>query len=290
MRNNRKALLALALIALLLLCACGRKEEPAPLELPSGTSEAQPQEQPAQEQTQQEPQRQVQEGSLDIQEPTATAAPVDGAASQMARRVDPDGRMIALTFDDGPGAGTQRILRALNDVDGRATFCMVGERLENYGDTAKQVAAQGSEIATHTWDHQDLTKLDETRVRRELRDSLDAIERTAGVRPTLLRPPYGSVNEEVKAICREMGLKIANWNVDPEDWKTRDAEDIRAHVLEHARDGAIVLCHDLYSETAEAMEGAIRELDARGYQLVTVSELLDARANGGKSGRVYYAA
>ncbi len=265
---KRFGMLALLLAAALALCGCGRKE-PEKLD--------------------------VQQGTLHIAEPSATAVPVDGGAeagagAQTARSIDPEGRMIALTFDDGPGPGTRRILRALDDVGGRATFCMVASRLDWCGETAREVAAQGSEIATHTWDHRDLTKLSEERVRRELRDSLDAIERTAGVRPTVLRPPYGSVNEAVKSACRELGLRIANWNVDPEDWRTRDAEGIREHVLGRAQDGEIVLCHDLYPETASAMEDAIRELDARGFQLVTVSELLDARAEGGIAGEVYYAA
>ena len=198
--------------------------------------------------------------------------------------------MIALTFDDGPSAGTRRILKALDEVDGRATFCMVANRLGEYAQTARKVAEQGSEIATHTWDHPNLTKLGASELRQELKKSLNAIEKTTGVRPTVLRPPYGSVNSEVREACAELGLVIANWNIDPEDWKTRDAASIRNHILSNAKDGAIVVCHDLYPETASAMESAIRTLSDRGYQLVTVSELLDARAGGGTAGKLYYAA
>ena len=263
--SNRKwkLLLAAALLAALMLSACGREKR---------------------------------EEGLTIESPTATAAPVADAAPEdaesaaEARNVDPEGKLIALTFDDGPGAGTRRILDALDEVGGRATFCMVGNRLDDYADTARAVAGQGSEIATHTWDHSNLTKLSGARVRRELEDSVSAIERATGVRPRVLRPPYGSVNGTVRDACAELGLVIANWNIDPEDWKTRDAADICGHVLSHAKDGGIVVCHDLYPETASAMEGAIRELSERGYQLVTVSELLEARADGGAAGRVYYAA
>lgn len=198
--------------------------------------------------------------------------------------------MIALTFDDGPGAGTQRILRALDAVDGRATFCMVGNRVGEYAQTARKVAEQGSEIATHSWAHPNLTRLSAAQVRAELERSMDAIERVTGVRPTVLRPPYGSVDATVRAACRELGLVIANWNVDPEDWRVRNAEQVYRHVVDNARDGAIVVCHDLYPETAAAMESAVKELSARGYQLVTVSELLEARAGGGEAGRLYFAA
>ena len=122
--SNRKwkLLLAAALVAALALCACGREKRG--------------------------------EEGLTIESPTATAAPVadaapeDAGSAAEARSVDPEGKLIALTFDDGPGAGTRRILDALDEVGGRATFCMVGNRLDDYADTARAVAGQGSEIAT----------------------------------------------------------------------------------------------------------------------------------------------
>ena len=214
----------------------------------------------------------------------------EAVRDEAIRRVDPDQPMIALTFDDGPGPGTRRILRALESVDGRATFCMVGDRVNDYAQTARMVAEQGSEIATHTLSHPNLAKLSAGEVRAELEQSIAAIEQVTGVRPGVLRPPYGSTSEDVQQICREMGVVIANWNVDTEDWRVRDADAILNHVLDNARDGAIVLCHDLYPETAAAMEQAVEALAAQGYQLVSVSELLQARAGGGSAGKIYYAA
>ena len=214
----------------------------------------------------------------------------EAVRDEAIRRVDPDNPMIALTFDDGPGPGTRRILRALESVDGRATFCMVGDRVNDYAQTARMVAEQGSEIATHTLSHPNLAKLSAGEVRAELEQSIAAIEQVTGVRPGVLRPPYGSTSEDVQQICREMGVVIANWNVDTEDWRVRDADAILNHVLDNARDGAIVLCHDLYPETAAAMEQAVEALAAQGYQLVSVSELLQARAGGGSAGKIYYAA
>ena len=214
----------------------------------------------------------------------------EAVRDEAMRRVDPDKPMIALTFDDGPGPGTRRILRALESVDGRATFCMVGDRVNDYAQTARMVAEQGSEIATHTLSHPNLAKLSAGEVRAELEQSIAAIEQVTGVRPGVLRPPYGSTSEDVQQICREMGVVIANWNVDTEDWRVRDADAILNHVLDNARDGAIVLCHDLYPETAAAMEQAVEALAAQGYQLVSVSELLQARAGGGSAGKIYYAA
>ena len=278
--NKMKALIAVLMIPVLMLSACARKPKAA----------------------------EVTQGELNIAPPAATAVPVEPeepeepevpeepeeeeaqTQTSAARVIDPDKKMIALTFDDGPGAGTQRILDALDEVDGRATFCMVANRMNSYAQTARKVAEQGSEIATHTWEHPNLTKLGASQLRKELSKSLNAIENATGVRPTVLRPPYGSVNAEVKEACAEMGLVIANWIIDPEDWKTRNASSIRSHILNNAKDGAIVVCHDLYPETASAMESAIRALSDRGYQLVTVSELLKARADGGTAGKLYYAA
>ena len=214
----------------------------------------------------------------------------EAVRDEAIRRIDPDKPMIALTFDDGPGPGTRRILRALESVDGRATFCMVGDRVNDYAQTARMVAEQGSEIATHTLSHPNLAKLSAGEVRAELEQSIAAIEQVTGVRPGVLRPPYGSTSEDVQQICREMGVVIANWNVDTEDWRVRDADAILNHVLDNARDGAIVLCHDLYPETAAAMERAVAALVEQGYQLVSVSELLQARAGGGSAGKIYYAA
>ena len=275
--DKMKMLVALMLISVLIMSGCAHKSK-AP---------------------------EIKEGELTIAAPSATAVPVEEEEPEAiaepeettapeeettAHRVDPEKKMIALTFDDGPGAGTQRILNALDEVGGRATFCMVANRLSDYAKTARKVAEQGSEIATHTWEHPNLTKLSASQLRSELNRSLNAIENATGVRPTVLRPPYGSVNAEVKQACAELGLVIANWNIDPEDWKTRNASSIRSHILNNAKDGAIVVCHDLYPETASAMESAIRTLSDRGYQLVTVSELLDAKADGGTAGKLYYAA
>lgn len=216
--------------------------------------------------------------------PEATATPATG------RSIDPDRPMIALSFDDGPGPGTRRILRALAQVDGRATFCMVGDRVDAYAETARMVADRGHEIATHTLSHPNLSKLSADGVRDELERSVAVIERVTGVRPGVLRPPYGSTNEIVREVSRDLGLVIANWNIDSEDWRSRDADAILRSVMKDARDGAIVLCHDLYAETAAAMERAVVELTEAGYQLVTVSELLEARADGGNPGQIYYAA
>lgn len=229
-------------------------------------------------------------------EPTATPAPTVSATPTPAPTptptptAPPQEKLIALTFDDGPGPGTLRILDALEAVGGHGTFCMVGSRVEQYPATVRRVARQGSEIATHSFSHPNLARLSPERLRRELEDSMRAIYETAGVRPRVLRPPYGSISDDVRRAGREMGLAIANWNIDTQDWKNRSADTIYRHIMNNARDGAIVLCHDIYPETADAVVRAIGDLADRGYRMVSVSELLENRLGGGKAGQVYYAA
>lgn len=196
--------------------------------------------------------------------------------------------IVALTFDDGPSAATKRILAALKEAGGKATFFMVGERVADYPNTAKAVAAQGNQIGTHSWSHNSLTKMDADAIRDDLRRSMDAIESVTGVRPIALRPPYGNVNSVVKRVCGELDLVVVNWGLDTLDWKTRDADSVYNEVMTNVRDGAIVLCHDLYESTVDAMVRVIPELVKRGYRLVTVTELLDAKSPGWKPGQLYY--
>jgi peptidoglycan/xylan/chitin deacetylase (PgdA/CDA1 family) len=201
---------------------------------------------------------------------------------------DPDKPIIALTFDDGPSKVTPRILDLLSQYGARATFCVVGNRVNSYPDIVRRVVAENSELIGHSWDHKQLTKLSADAIQAELAKTKDMIYETAGVSPTLYRPPYGAVNNSVKAVSASLGLSIINWSIDTKDWKSRNAESVYQAVMSHAADGGIILCHDLYGSTADAMERVIPELIARGYQLVTVSELLSASGAPVEAGNVYY--
>lgn len=203
------------------------------------------------------------------------------------REIDPDKPMIALTFDDGPSKTTPKILALLDQYDGRATFCMVGNRVKQYSDIVDQVVEQGSEIASHTWDHKKLTSLSKSEIKNELESTNKAIESAGGEQPLFLRPPYGSVNSEIESVAKELNMAIVNWSIDTLDWKTRNAKETYAAIMKNVKDGSIILCHDLHKETGDAMEQVIPELVKRGYQLVTVSELLSAKGNEIETGKVY---
>ena len=204
------------------------------------------------------------------------------------RVIDPAKPMIALTFDDGPSEETDRILRVLTQYGGRATFCVIGNKVETYGDVIKRTIAQGSEIACHTWSHPHFDRVSSSVVKPQIQKVLDAVrELTGGYEIKVLRPPYGTVTGTVRSVCREFGLVIAKWKVDTEDWTYRNANRTYRAIVRNAQNGVIVLCHDIYATTAEAVERAIPELVEKGYQLVTVSELLSFHKGGVEAGKIY---
>ena len=204
------------------------------------------------------------------------------------RTIDPSKPMIALTFDDGPSEETDRILRVLMQYDARATFCVIGNRVEAYRDVLLRTVAAGNEIACHTWSHPNLTEISASSARSQIQRTNDLVrEITGGYEIKVLRPPYGSNNKTVRSICADLGMIIAHWEVDTRDWSHRSASKTYNNIIKGAKNGMIVLCHDIYSTTADAAEKAIPELVAKGYQLVTVSELLSFHKDGAKPGTVY---
>jgi peptidoglycan/xylan/chitin deacetylase (PgdA/CDA1 family) len=202
--------------------------------------------------------------------------------------IDPDKPMIALTFDDGPSKATSRILNLLKENGGKATFCVLGNRVREYKKPIKRATAMGCQIIGHSWDHKDLTKLSKSEIRTELTDTANAIEKACGIRPVMYRPPYGAVNDTVKSVSKDLGLSMINWNIDTLDWKTKNANAIYKAVMKDVSDGDIILCHDIYSTTADAMERVIPGLVKKGYQLVTVEELLSFSKKTVKPGNVYF--
>ena len=184
---------------------------------------------------------------------------------------DADTPVVALTFDDGPFTKvTNRIMDVLLEYEAGATFFVVGSRLEMYSDTLKRLYENGFEVASHTWSQKNLNKLTEKQITKEITRTLDGLKKYIPVENVLLRPPYGSADETVRGLAK---TALINWSLDSEDWKSRDAEKIIEHVLDTVQDGDIILMHDLYECTAEAVEYLVPELIERGYRPVSVSEL-----------------
>lgn len=202
--------------------------------------------------------------------------------------LDPNKPMVALTFDDGPSKHTHRLLDVFADYGGKGTFFVIGNILENRTDVLQRMIAEGHEIGGHSWDHRQLTKLGSTDLNRQLTGTQTKILELTGTEATLLRPPYGSYNSNVKNMCADLGIVMVNWSLDTLDWKYKDEAKICETILSEVQDRDIILCHDLHGSTVDAMERVIPELIARGYQLVTVSELLEQRGDVIKAGEVYF--
>ena len=201
--------------------------------------------------------------------------------------IDPNKPIIALTFDDGPGKATEQILDILEDNDARATFCVLGNRVAKNSDTVLRAFQNGNEIVGHSWDHKDLTKLNYAGIKKQLEDTNNAIFDITGIMPAFHRPPYGATNNNVKKASEELSLAMLYWSVDPYDWKTKDAQAIYDDIMGSVKNGSIILCHDIHESTGEAMEMIIPALIEQGYQLVTVSELLNYGENIVESGQLY---
>ena len=222
-----------------------------------------------------------------VLETTPESAPTPSVPLQRGD-VDPSRPMVALTFDDGPSRYTSHILDLLELYGGRATFFVVGNLIEANSDIVKRAVDLGCEVFGHSWDHRDLTRQTASEIRAQLLNTNMMIESITGISPQFFRPPYGSVNNTVKDVSRELGLGIVNWSVDTLDWRTRDANAVYNAVMNNVTNRAIILSHDLYGSTVEAMERVIPELISKGYQLVTISELMYHSGVIFEAGKVYY--
>ena len=200
------------------------------------------------------------------------------------RKIDKKKKMVALTYDDGPSANTPKILDMLKKYDAVATFFVVGNRVSTYSNTVKRAYGMGCEIGNHTYEHKILTRADAAGIRNQVSRTNVAVKKITGTAPIVMRPPGGAVNNMVKS---QTGMPMILWSIDTLDWRTRNAASTKTAVLDHVKDGDIVLMHDLYEATANASTTIIPTLVERGYQLVTVSELAECRG-GMKGGCLYY--
>ena len=202
----------------------------------------------------------------------------------LLRKIDKNKKMVALTYDDGPSIYTPRVLKTLKENNSVATFFVVGNRVPTYSDTVKKAHDMGCEIGNHTYEHKCLTRISETEVRRQISRTNKNVKKVTGQTPVIMRPTGGATNPNVK---QWVGMPSIIWSIDTLDWKTRNAGSTKKAVLDHVKDGDIVLMHDLYSATATASETIIPELVRRGYQLVTVSELAECRGGMKETGAYY---
>ncbi len=197
--------------------------------------------------------------------------------------VNVDGPYIAMTFDDGPHAtNTPKLLEMAAKRHIKLTFFVLGECIEQNPDVLRREVAEGHEIGNHSWSHPNLAKLSDEAVRSQLRRTEDLIAKTAGVKPTLMRPPYGELTKRQRILVNhEFGYKVILWDVDPLDWKRPGPSVVANRIIAGTRPGSIILSHDIHPPTIEAMPQVFDALLAKGFKFVTVSELL-AMDKGGE--------
>lgn len=193
------------------------------------------------------------------------------------RPIDPNKKHIAFTFDDGPGNKNHVLIREVfNKYNERATFYFVGLNVKKNPKMVLQTYLDGHEISNHTYDHKNLSKISRDQIIDEILKTDDLIYSIIGDENKNVRPPYGAYNSNVVEILGGKSNLIL-WNVDSEDWKNRNKDVIISRVLDKVKDGDVVLFHDLYSETYEAIKYMVPILISRGFQFVTYSELKEIK-------------
>ena len=197
-------------------------------------------------------------------------------------------KYLALTFDDGPsGRFTARLLDALAEREVHATFFLCGYRIEQFPELTARIALEGHEIGTHGYAHKFFSGLSPKDVCCDLERAQRCIE-DAGGEPTLLRPPGGIFDAKVlrQSVCAD--LPVILWSVDPEDWRRSDSGAVAADIIREAKNGDIILMHDMSDSSVDAALRVIDALTAQGFRFFTVSELAALSGTPLQGGQAYY--
>lgn len=193
--------------------------------------------------------------------------------------------MIALTFDDGPGEYTEELLNCLVENNAKATFFMLGQNVEAYPEIAKELSDAGMELGNHSYSHPDLVTIGADAAAQQVSNTDAALKAATGFEATVMRPPGGSFNDSVKAAIDH---PLIIWSIDTRDWATKSEDQTYQVVMDNAQDGSVVLMHDIHEWSVKAAIRMIPDLIAKGFKLVTVSELAEAKGKTLQSGNAYY--
>ena len=189
--------------------------------------------------------------------------------------VESDTPRVALTFDAAWGAeDTQMLIDELAKYDAKATFFVVGEWVDKYPDAVEILHEAGHSVMNHSDTHPHMTQLGTDGILQEANRASDKIEKITGIRPDLLRVPYGDYNDTVVKTLRTGGYQVIQWDVDSLDWKDLSADEIFRRVTEKVKPGSIVLFHNAARHTPEALPKILADLKGKGYEFVTVGDLI----------------
>lgn len=182
-------------------------------------------------------------------------------------------KYIAFTFDDGPSRYTKELVSVLELNNSSATFFMLGNKMKYNTTAVTTVEESNSEIGSHTYSHKNLVNINNIEMKNEVKDVVKLYKDITKNNIKYLRPPYGSYNDAVQ----ELGYPLILWNIDTKDWLLKDSKKIYNNIIKNACDGCIVLMHDIYEETIEAVKMSIPELNRMGYEVVSVSKLAEVK-------------
>jgi peptidoglycan-N-acetylglucosamine deacetylase len=192
----------------------------------------------------------------------------------------PTAKRVALTFDDGPRPGvTEHVLDLLDDAGARATFFVVGQRIVSGGEKARallrRMRDEGHEIGNHSYSHPNVARLGIAELHREIARTDEAIDAACGIRPRMFRPPGGGLDFNAVRSLASTGLEgVVLWSIDPSDWKNPSRGETWQRVATALHPGAIILLHDTHEETLRALPLLLDLIQARGFEIVTVSDLV----------------
>ena len=196
-------------------------------------------------------------------------------------------KLIALTFDDGPGPYTQELLNGLRARNAKATFFIVGKNVgDSYSKLVQQAYIDGHQIASHTYNHKQLNKISDAEIENQLSKTADKLGSAIGRTDLtyILRPPYGAYNNHTKAVIK---LPQIYWSVDPQDWRYKNADTVYSNVIKNAADGRIILLHDIHKTSVSAALKIVDALRKDGYEFVTLNEMARRKGIVLSSGNVY---
>ena len=188
--------------------------------------------------------------------------------------IDPKLPVVALTFDDGPSRYTKDIIDTLKSNNVNATFFVLGNKIEIYKDIISESIKNGNEIGNHSYNHKWLSKLSTNELLDQINKTQDILKETVNYTPTCFRPTYGSVNNKIR---KSINLSITLWTIDTKDWKINSVARIVERAIKDIEDGDIILMHDIFQRSSEALKKIIPKLKEQGYQFVTISELEEVK-------------
>lgn len=198
-------------------------------------------------------------------------------------------KIVALTFDDGPGPYTARLLDELGKRGVRATFFVVGYQVDSYPELIQRMEAEGHVVGNHSNGHKNLTRLSAAGIKNEMDACATKIESLLGHKPEVMRCPGGNYNSRVLTYAKNAGIPIAHWSVDTRDWESRNVDAILSTVFGggSVSDGSVILMHDIYETSVDAAIQMVDRLQQEGYTFVTIPELIYTENKAIEAGELY---